>query len=220
VFTHTGHAPIPELTVSNVGGKRHYVTPDGHKYPSITTVLGSKEKPWLDNWQKMLGDKKAEKEKKRATDRGNAIHEMVENYLNNKDKPTKGYDAEHIRGFNKLKYCLNRIDNIRAQEVALYSDVLKVAGRVDCIGEYNGTLSIIDFKTSSNDKNKNMIDDYFKQATAYAIMWYELTGESITNISILMSVEKGMVPLVFEDSIDNWVEPLLVDIHGYYNQTN
>jgi genome maintenance exonuclease 1 len=102
------------------------------------------------------------------------------------------------------------------QEAGLYSDVLKVAGRVDVVGEYDGKLSIIDFKTSNNNKDRDMVFDYFLQETAYAIMWHELTGEAITDLVILMSVEKGMVPLIFRDTIDKYIEPLLVRIDDFY----
>ncbi len=211
---------MPELkAVTSPSGKRVYTTPEGNKYPSITTMLGHKEKPWLKDWQNMLGKDKAAKETKRAADRGTAIHEMAEKYLNNEDGFTKGYDAQLVRGFNQLKFKLNNVNNIRIQEAALYSDTLKIAGRVDCVGEYDGVLSIIDFKTSTNNKDRGMIGDYFLQCTAYAIMWHEMTGESIEDITILMSVEKGMVPLVYQDKIDKYVAPLLKRIDEYYRET-
>lgn len=221
MFTHIG-SPIemPELKVVTVpSGKRTYTTPDGNKYPSITTVLGIKEKPWLDDWTKMLGKDKAAKETKRCVDRGVAIHEMAEKYLNNKSNFTKNYDQLHVRGFNQLKFKLNQINNIRLQEVALYSDQLRLAGRVDCIGEYDGVLNIIDFKTSNNNKSEQMIEDYFIQCTAYAIMWHHMTGEAIDQVTVLMSVEKGIVPLIFQDSIDKYVSPLLQRIGQYYKET-
>ena len=141
---------------------------------------------------------------------------MIEKYLNNEDDFTRGYDPEFVKGFNQLKFRLNRINNIRLQEVGLYSNRLKIAGRVDCIGEYDGVLSVIDFKTSNNNKNKEMIEDYFLQCTFYALAWFELTGEPIEDIVILMTVEKGMVPLVFKEKIDKYVEPLLQRINEYY----
>ena len=207
---------MPELVATTTPKGRTYRTPDGNEYPSITTMLGHKEKPHLVAWQQSLGTVKADKEKQRCADRGTAVHEMVEDYLNNVENPTKGRAADHVRGFNQLKFKLNKIDNIRMQEAGLYSDVLRLAGRVDCIGEYNGVLSVIDFKTSNNNKDVEMIEDYFLQATAYAIMWHELTSEAITDITILMSVEKGMVPLEFRDTIDKYVEPLLMRINEYY----
>lgn len=217
MFTHIGSpVELPTLKATTTTNGRTYRTPDGSEYPSITTVLGQAPKPWLADWTKMLGVEKAKKETKRCTDRGTAVHEMAEQFLNNVENPTKGYHADHIKCFNQLKFKLRGVDNIRMQEAGLYSDTLKVAGRVDCVGEYNGKLAIIDLKTSNNNKDRDMIEDYFLQCTAYAIMWCELTGEAITNIAILMAVEQGMVPLVFEDTIDKYIEPLLVRIDEFY----
>lgn len=218
MFTHIGtSAPLPELQVKTLPtGVRHYTTPEGEQYPSITTLLGHEEKPWLENWRKMLGKEKADRENKRARDRGNNIHELIERYLNNEEDFMKGYKSEYVRGFNQLKFRLNHIDNIRASECALYSDTLRVAGRVDCVAEYDGVLSIVDFKTANNNRDRDMVQDYFLQCTAYAIMWHEMTGESVEDITILMSVEKGMVPLVFQDKIDKYVKPLLKRIDEYY----
>ena len=128
----------------------------------------------------------------------------------------KSYDPKHVAGFNQIKVRLNKIDNIRAQEVPLYSDSLKVAGRVDCIGEYDGQLAIIDFKTSNNNKDRDMIEDYYLQCTAYSIMWEEMTGEHINNIVIIMSVERGMVPLVFRETTDKYIEPLVKRVVEYH----
>lgn len=217
MFKHLGPPkPLPELKENTTVKGRTYVTPDGNAYPSITTMLGHKEKPHLKEWRNMLGDKKADKEMKRCADRGTAVHELIEKYLDNVEDFTRGYKPEYIKGFNQLKFQLNRIDNIRLQEVALYSDVLKIAGRVDCIGEFNGKLCVIDFKTSNNNKDKDMIEDYFLQCTFYALAWYELTGELIEDIVILMTVEKGMVPLVFNEKIYKWIAPLQERINEYY----
>lgn len=216
MFNHLERPQLPDLkSKTTPSGVRHYTTPEGEVYPSITTILGHKEKPWLKEWQNMLGVEKAKKETKRCADRGTAIHEMVERYLDNNEKPTAGHDQQHIRGFNQLKPRLNHINNIRAQEIALWSDELRTAGRVDCIGEYDGVMSIIDFKTSNNNKTDGMIEDYWLQTTAYSLMWYEQTGELIENITILMSVEKGMVPLVFQDTIDKYIQPLLKRVDEY-----
>lgn len=199
-------------------GKRHYITPDGNKYPSVTTVLGAKEKQAIVDWRNSLGQAKADKETQRAADRGSATHELIEKYLKNEPYPdfTRGYKPEYVARFNQLKLRLNKINNIRAQEAALYSDTLKLAGTVDCVAEYEGRLAIVDFKTANNNKSKEMIEDYFLQCTAYAIMWHELTDEPIENITVLISVEKGMVPMVFNETIDKYVAPLLKRVNEYY----
>lgn len=222
-FTHSTPIILPKLKQrQDLNGKRWYTTPDGIEYPSVTTMLGHKEKPWLKEWKTMLGNDKAKKEQQRTADRGASIHKLIEHYLQNDPYPDfmKGYKPEHVAGFNQLKLRLNNIDNIRTQEVQLYSDQLKLAGTVDCIAEYEKVLSVIDFKTSNNNKTKEMIEDYFLQCTAYAIMWHERTGEPVENITVLMSVERGLVPLVFKESIDKYVKPLLLRIHDYYRETN
>jgi genome maintenance exonuclease 1 len=218
MFRHLDIPNLSELEVKeSATGKRFYKTPEGLWYPSITTILGMEEKPWLKNWQKMLGKKKADKEQKRCADRGTAIHSMAEKYLNNEKLLLSKYKQEYVSDFNKLKIRLNSVDNIRGQELPLYSDTLKVAGRVDCVGEYEGKLAIIDFKTSTNNKYREWIADYFLQTTAYAIMWHERTGEPIENIVILMSVERGMVSLMFKDKIDDHIAPLLKRIRECKN---
>lgn len=216
MFTHIDIAPLPTIKQNTrPNGKRTYITPNGDEYPSVTTVLGDKEKPWLDDWRHMLGDKKADRESKRCADRGTAIHEMAERYLNNEAFKMRDYKPEYRADFNKFKMVLGNIDNIRAQEVGLYSDRLKIAGTVDCVAEYNSVLSIIDFKTSTNNKSKDMIYDYFKQCTAYAIAWHERTGEAIEDITIIIAVEKSIMPLVFHEKIENWIPSLLQDIANF-----
>lgn len=164
----------------------------------------------------MLGDDKADKEMKRAADRGTAVHTMIENYLNNSDVPTKGFAPEHVREFNQVRLKLNKINKIYTQEIALYSDVLKIAGRVDCIGEYEGKLAVIDFKTSNGDKKNSMIEDYWLQTTFYALAFQEMYGIQIDDLVIIMSSEKGIVPLVFKDRVDNHIESLVERINTYY----
>jgi genome maintenance exonuclease 1 len=199
------------------GGQRWYRCPNGQSYPSVTTVLGHGDKPWLQDWRNMLGDKKADREQKRCSERGTAVHEMAEKYLMNENNPTKGYKIEHAKLFNQLKVRLNKINNIRAQELFMYSERLGLAGTVDCVGEYDGVLSVIDFKTSNNNKDEGMVEDYFLQCTAYAIMFFELFGEPIDDIAVLIAVERGMVPMVYRRKIDDYVEPLLQRINTFYD---
>ena len=218
MFTHTKTPSLIDLPSQITNNQRWYTLPDGTKLPSITTVLGQKEKPALQNWRQSLGPAKADKETKRCSDRGTAVHLMAERYLNNEEDCTRDQIQEHIRLFNQLKLKLGEITNIRAQEVALYSEQLKVAGRTDCIAEFEGILSIIDFKTATNNKDLELVQDYFLQATAYAIMFHERTEIPIEDIVIIIAVEKGLMPLVFKDKIDNYVKPLLERINTFYRK--
>jgi genome maintenance exonuclease 1 len=216
MFTHLNTITTVELkTIEGIKG-RQYITPLGAKYPSITTVLGQQEKPHLKSWRANLGEAAADKETKRAADRGSAVHLMIERFLNNDPDPTAGQHLDHITEFNSLRLHLKKINNIITQESALWSDEMKVAGRVDCCGEFERKLSIIDFKTSTNNKSEAMIQDYWLQTTAYALMMHERYDIKIDNIVIIMSVERGAVPLIFKKQVDEFIEPLLKRINTYH----
>ena len=207
--------PVELKTIEGPRG-RFYITPEGNKYPSITTILGSGDKPWLTDWRNSLGADRADKEMKRAADRGTAVHLMVERFLDNESNVTRGQKIEHVVEFNTLRLHLKNINNILTQETPLWSDLLRAAGRVDCVGEWQGKLSIIDFKTSTNNKTAEMIDSYWLQTTAYAIMFQERYGIQIDQAVIIMSVERGAVPLVFKRDIDPYIQPLLETINTYH----
>jgi genome maintenance exonuclease 1 len=187
-------------------------------YPSVTTVLGYGEKLWLQEWRESMGEDRADAEMKRAADRGSAVHLMIERHLQNHLQPTDGCADDHILEYRSLRVHLRNINNIVLQEAALFSDVLKLAGRVDCIAEYDGILSIIDFKTSTNTKTTHMIQDYFLQTTAYALMFEEMYGIQIDNVVIIMSVERGL-PMVFKESTHKFITPLCKRINTYYKAT-
>src|SRR5574343_88084 len=215
MFTHNPYY-IPDMDTFQLKGIRFYKTPNGD-YPSITSVLGSKKKEYLENWRNSLGHDKAEKETKRCADRGTAVHDMCEKYLNNYDSPTKGHELSNIKLFNQIKMRLNKINNIIAQEVPLYSDFFKVAGRVDCIAEYNGVMSIIDFKTSNNLKTEDMILDYYIQETFYALAFYEMTGIEINQIVTIMCVERSLLSVVWVKPIVPYIVKLNKRIEEFYN---
>lgn len=216
MFKHVNVPSFEELSTKTINGMRWYKTPEGNYYPSITSVLGAKEKPHLENWRQMLGPEKAKKETERCAERGTAIHLMAEKYLNNEETPFKDQPNEYIKLFNQLKYGLKRINNIRIQEIPLYSDEFMVAGRTDCIAEFDRVLSVIDFKTSNNNKNETMIEDYFLQETFYALAFFELYGEEVNQIVTIMTVEKGAVPLVFKKNITPYIIPLKRRVEEFY----
>lgn len=216
MFTHKKLPHVVELTDRTVNGKRWYKTTDGVEYPSVTTVLGDKEKPWLEDWKRMLGAEKTAKETKRCAERGTAVHLLAERFLKNEEDPVQGETPVAKKLFNQLKFRLNNINNIIAQEIPLYSDTLRLAGRVDCIAEYDGVLSTIDFKSSTNNKTEDMIEDYFLQCTAYSLMFDEMYDIFIEDIVVMIAVEKGIMPLVYKRKIDDYVEPLVERINTYY----
>ena len=221
------HKPtkLTELTTQTVNFKRFYETPDGKLYPSITTVLSTRNKKGLFEWRKRVGDEVANYVARTSAARGTAVHHMCEDYLNN--FPTEWPDKwkEHEKKF--LPFCLfkqlenkvlQKIDNIRSQECALFSNKYRVAGRVDCIAEYDGKLSIIDFKTSTKERTDEWNENYYIQASAYAEMFEERTGKPIEQVVILVVTEDGVVQEFIKKKHDYL--PMLEDVIGEFNGNN
>ena len=191
---------LPDLKTKTIGRKRYYVTPDDKEYPSITTVLSNRGKEGLFEWRKRVGNDVANYISRKAAKRGTSVHQMCEDYLNNVGFENPSWWSEKEKDF--LPFCLfnqlrnnalHRINNIHAQECALYSDKYEVAGRVDCIAEYKNTLSIIDFKTSTSERTDKYNENYYIQASAYAEMYEERTNTPIDQIVIMVVTEDGVV---------------------------
>ena len=188
---------LPELECETLPTGRTYKTPEGKRYPSVTTVLGDESKAGIIAWRKRIGEEEANKISSQAGTRGTAVHTLAENYINNDPNWAKGAMPSNLFAFNQIKPILDsNMDNVYAQEVPLYSDRLQVAGRVDLIADWVGQLSIVDFKTSRKPKKEEYIQNYFMQASFYAAAFYEMTGISIKRSVILIAVD-GEDPQVF-----------------------
>ena len=181
---------LPDMETKTVNDKRHYITPDGNLYPSVTTVVGAGAKVHIDAWRKRIGEKEADKISTQARLRGEELHLMCEHYLKNDPDYAKAHNHLTKDLFRPIQKVLDHyVDDIYGLEVPLYSDVLKLAGRVDVVGSWKFVPSIIDFKTSKYKKKEEWIQPYFQQATAYAIMVEERTGMKIENIILIIACE-------------------------------
>lgn len=218
MFEHV-EVELNEMEAVTTEEGRVYKTPEGIGLPSITTVLSILSRDSIEAWKKKVGVEEANKISHRAATRGTSVHEIIEKYLDNKEDYRDGYTPDIIESFIALKPILDgKLGRIFAQEAPLYSNHLGVAGRVDCVAEFDGKLSIIDFKTSRKPKRKNYIQNYFMQEAAYSIMWEERTGMPITQLVTIIAVDQHE-PQVFLEHRDNWVRPLRDTIEKY-NQEN
>jgi len=211
------HVPVEltEMKTENRNGRREYKTPEGINLPSITTVLSILSRESIAKWRKKVGNEEANRISHRASTRGTAVHAIIEKYINNEENFKDGYTPDIIGSFLDLKPILDgRIGRVYAQEAPLYSNHLGVAGRVDCVADFDGKLSIIDFKTSMKPKRKDWITNYFMQESAYAIMWEERTGRPITQLVTIISVDNHD-PQIFVEHRDTWVRPLRETIAKY-----
>ena len=216
MFVYCPPKKLEDLKAETLPNGRFYLTPTGEKLPSVTTVIGAMGKKAIFEWRERVGAEEANRVSRIASGRGTRMHTLCEKYLNNEEfvKPM----PDSLALFNTIKPILNRINNIHYQECALWSLRLKMAGRVDCIGEFDGKLSVIDFKTSSRVKTKEDIPSYFAQCVAYALMYEELVGVKIHQIVVIMAVE-GSEPLLFVERTGDHVKTLKTYI-DYYNRKN
>lgn len=223
------HKPVDlgykDLKAVTAKSGRTYNTPDGDKYPSITTVLGILSRDSLAAWRARVGEEEANRVSRFASRRGNDVHELLERYINNEEdylidprQPGEREVALHVKAnFLEVKDVIDeKLSLVYAQEVPLYSDHLTVAGRVDLVGEWNGKPAIIDFKTSAKRKTRDYIKSYFMQEAFYAIAWEERTGQPITQLVTIVAGDQG--GQIFIEHRDEWAPQLIDVISQYYEE--
>lgn len=205
-----------DLVAKTLPSGRTYAAPNGANYPSITTVLSILSRDAIQAWRARVGAEEANKISRVASSRGTAVHDLLEKYVNNDPDYAKGVMPHILQSFHDVKEQLDtRLSKVYAQEAPLYSEHLGLAGRVDCVGVWDGKDSIVDYKTSRKPKKKEWVKGYFMQCCAYAIMWEERTGIPITQLVVLIAVDNEE-PQVFIEHRDNWVKPLF-DVIEQYN---
>ena len=215
------HVKLPQLqfdlSAETTDSGRVYTTPEGNKYKSITTVLSHYGKQAIYEWRQSVGEERANEISRKAANRGTKVHKICEDYLNNEITELKMQrlmpNLKEL--FFKIRPIIDtNVGRIYSQEQALYSDEYRIAGRVDLIAEWNGKLAVIDFKTSSKQKEEENIQNYFMQCAAYALMFAERTGMWIDDIVVLIATEEGPAQ-VFERQIHDYRQPLVEYIDKY-----
>ena len=201
------HVPVEigKLVQVNAKGGRYYETPSGAKYPSVTSVTRLHNLESIQAWKDKVGEEEANKISRRALARGNTIHSLAEKYLLNEGDKSDDFTRSD---FGQMIPYLNKINNIHCLETQLYSDHLQTAGTVDCIGEYDGKLTVIDFKTSAKLKKREWVKDYFMQCSAYAVMYEERTGTPIERLLLIINVEDEGVQLI-DGKRDDYIQDFL-----------
>jgi ATP-dependent exoDNAse (exonuclease V) beta subunit len=215
-FNHLNLPTLADLPTETVNGSRRYCV-NGKLLPSITTVTSYQNRQSIAEWRERVGVEVANRISQFASTNGTKFHKLVEDYLNNIDAE---YDSEKyeiaLKLFSQFQPLLDQVDNIHYQECALYSETLGIAGRVDCIAEYDGKLSVIDFKSSSKPKYESQIQNYFVQETGYAMMYEEMTGKKVEQIVTLISCHSGETQVFVKNPAD-YVDTLKQYIVEYNN---
>ena len=154
MFNHLEGYPSVKLPVKQIAGNRYNTTPEGKNYPSVTTVTGLMNRVWLKKWKDAVGEEKANAISGKAMARGSRYHYLQEDFINNKltEERINALTPLDLMMFNQTKELTSRMGDVYMLEGSMYSDELEMAGRVDCIAEFAGKLSVIDFKTSTKRK--------------------------------------------------------------------
>ena len=213
-FTHVLHPEIPKIKQVNIDGVRYYDTPDGTLI-SITSLLKNFTPEGILEWREAVGEEVANEVMRAAADRGSKVHKIIENCLSNKPENdlVGNYGELAARMFSQMVPALDKIDRIRALEKGLYSTRFGIAGRVDCIAEYDKELTVIDFKTSTRKRDERN-ETHLVQASFYSLAWEERTGEKVNQIAILTTTEDGELD-VYRDDPSNHVDRLEEMIEEY-----
>jgi genome maintenance exonuclease 1 len=219
IFNHV-KLPSLEFNLKQVNSEtgRTYLTPDGKSYPSITTVLSNYNKRALMEWRERVGAEEANRISKKASNRGTKVHDTIEKYLLNESNSMRinSLMPDMKEMFNKIRPYLDKhVGTIYGIEQPLYSDALKISGTCDCIAEWDGVLSIIDWKTSNYHKEESYIGNYFMQTSAYAEMFEERTGTSINQVVVAIAVENEE-PQIFIKKKEDYLEELKRYIDKYH----
>ena len=191
-FKHENRYVPVDMEATTTPEGRRYKTPSGDLYESITTVLGNnpEKKKGLMEWRKRVGEKEANRISRLASTRGTAMHTICENYLNNDEDYIGKAMPNAIDMFRTIQPVLDEaITKVYMQECALYSDTYRLAGRVDCIADIRGELTVVDFKTSMKKKKREWVHDYYLQTAAYSFMFEEMYGEKVDQTLILIAVQ-------------------------------
>ena len=208
-FIHCNYLGDLELDCKTTESIRLYNLPSGKWVPSITSVTSFYNREIFVKWRKRVGIEEANRITKRATARGTDFHQVCQDYLENKELVWENYQPTSKFMFYHAKPYLDKINNIHAIERTLYSEYFGLAGRVDCIAEYEGELAIIDFKTSGKIKPEKWLENYFVQETAYACMYYELTQIPIKKLITLMVTPDGEVKIFDKRNKKDYIKLLV-----------
>ena len=218
-MTKFNHVPVTftqsELIEKDEG--HYYQTPSGVIYPSITTMLQKTQTPEkqqsLQSWREQ--EIAADYITQQAAFVGSETHKLIENYLNGEEISEKFRLLSEAHFKNLLPF-VNKINDIHGIELRLYSDKMKLAGTSDCIANYDGKLSIIDYKTKRSNQREEWLTDHFIQATSYGVMFKELTGKKVEQIVILVSSEKN-TRMEFTKNPDDYLDLLEQRIKQFYS---
>jgi len=232
----TNKFPYQEMKKVSVDGSRRYLTPDGSKVPSVTTILeatkSEEKKQILQNWRRKVGYKNAQQITTEAAGRGTRMHKWIEDYikLDTFGEPgSNPYSQQsHLMANEIIENGLSKCDEFWGTEVSLHFPKV-YAGTTDLCGVHEGAEAIMDHKQSNKIKKREWIDDYFIQTAAYALAHNEVYGTNIRKGVIFMCVKPDLIDNVWSkpqymefivegNEFDKYTDMWYAKLEKYYSQ--
>jgi genome maintenance exonuclease 1 len=169
--------------------KRVYLTPDGERLPSVTTILSAtKDMTALNEWRKRVGVEKAQQITTEAAGVGSAMHANLERFLIGEQRQP-GNNPVHVQANRMadviIEHGLSKMNEVWAMEQSLYFPGL-YSGTTDLVGVYDGEPAICDHKQTNKPKKAEWVEDYFLQLVAYSEAHNEVYGTNIRRGVIFM----------------------------------
>jgi len=187
------------------------------KYPGVTKVLsGTKDMSGLDAWRERVGHAEADRIVKESQAIGTSLDTMFNNSLTEECFDESLYKGEPgYRLFRQLKPYIAKVEPIGVQ-MKVWSDHMKMMGYLDCVGLYNGTLTLIDCKNSKKEKPEQYLEDYYLQCTAYSMMLFEMLDLRIKQMALFIARRDSAFPQIVVRDIKPWVPEVLKRVKTYY----
>ena len=209
-----------------VNGSRKYLTPDGEKLPSVTTILDATKpeeaKRALREWKARVGEKQAQQITTEAAGRGTRMHKWLENYIKTGETGEPGSNPYSIQSHQMAQSIITKglvnCNEFWGTEVSLYFPQV-YAGTTDLVGLHNNTEAIMDHKQSNKFKKKEWIGDYFLQLAAYANAHNELYGTKIRKGVIFMCTADNVYQefIIEGNEFDSWSDKWFQRLEQYYS---
>lgn len=216
-----------ELKRESIEGSRKYITPDGFKLPSVTTILDAtkpeEKKKALLEWRKRVGEKQAQQITTEAAGRGTRMHKWLENYVKTGAIGTAGNNPYSIQSHTMAKSIIEqgliKCSEFWGTEISLYFPEI-YGGTTDLIGVHEGKEAIMDHKQTNKPKKREWIDDYFIQTAAYAMAHNEVFNTKIRKGVIFMcSADNQYQEFIVEDNeFDKYTDIWLKRLEQYYKK--
>jgi hypothetical protein len=215
------------LNRETIEGSRKYVSPDGEKLPSVTTILDAtkseEKKKILNDWRNRIGHKKAQEITTEAAARGTRMHKFIEDYIKTgslSDSGTNPYSIQsHKMAQSIISQGLSKCNEFWGTEVSLYYPKI-YAGTTDLVGVHDGSEAIMDHKQTNKLKKREWIEDYFIQLAAYAAAHNEVYGTKIRKGVIFMCSADNIYQefIVEGEEFDSWTDKWFKKLEEYYTR--